>query len=244
MMPIIQRRRPGFRGSSAIPFTPKSLGAGLKLWLRADLGVTKTGADVTAWQDQSATGALWSLVTASPQYSASEINGQAGIVFAAANQYLGWTSGTISVAAPWTWLAVFKESITPGAYGLAGYGIFSTGPTVGMTVQSATANSHYLYTYTGPIGEALVAPTATMEAGVVGRLSSGAVTPKQALNTTTGAAPGADVALDLSGVTGKLGLISPGGGSLTICELLVAAEASDLAKLRPYIKARYGLTLS
>lgn len=236
-------RRSGFRGQRGTPVTPRSLGTGLKLWLRADLGVTKSGADVTGWQDQAATGIQWSKLTASPQYSASEINGQPGIVFSAANQALGWASGSLSIAAPWTWIVAFKSTVPAGAYP-AGYTVFVTGPTSGCTLQRDAANTGGLYTYLGPTGNQLALPSATLAAGVVGRLSSSAKTPQQALNATTGGVTGSDITIDITGTGGLVGLIAAGGGSLTICELIIASNQGLADRLAPYIQSRYGLTLS
>lgn len=224
--------------------TPASLGSDLRFWLRADLGVSKIGADVTGWKDQASVGVQYNQLTFSPQYVASAINGQPGIDFSAANRTLGWTSGALAIAAPWTWVAVFKESLTPGAYGVAGGGWLVTGTTVGCTIQSETANSHYLYTYTGPIGDALAIPTATMEAGVAGRLSTSATTPQHSLAGQTGTVTGSDVTLTIGETGGRIGLISAGGGTLTICEIIIVGKATDCAELRPYILNKYGLTLA
>ena len=46
----------GSGGSGGAPFVPTDV-TSLKLWLRADLGVTLNGATVASWADQSATGA-------------------------------------------------------------------------------------------------------------------------------------------------------------------------------------------
>jgi hypothetical protein len=44
-----------FRHRASAPFSPTDL-TGLALWLKADAGVTLSGADVTAWADQSGNG--------------------------------------------------------------------------------------------------------------------------------------------------------------------------------------------
>ena len=61
----------------------------MKLWLRADAGVTETSGTVTSWADQSNSGYTASLAagTNSPQYNATLVNGAAGIAFDG-NDYL------------------------------------------------------------------------------------------------------------------------------------------------------------
>jgi hypothetical protein len=51
----ILNRRGFFGESAAAPFNPASI-SGLALWLKADAGVTLSGASVTQWADQSANG--------------------------------------------------------------------------------------------------------------------------------------------------------------------------------------------
>ena len=61
--------------SSGLPST------GLKLWLKADAGISKTGSNVTAWADQSGNGNNATTV-GSPQFNASSINGLPGVTIA------------------------------------------------------------------------------------------------------------------------------------------------------------------
>ncbi len=54
---------------------------GLKLWLKADVGVTLSGSNVTGWADQSGNGNNVVTATTSPTFVASSINGIPGISF-------------------------------------------------------------------------------------------------------------------------------------------------------------------
>ena len=67
--------------ASAAPpaFSPTDI-SGLKLWLKADAGVTESGGVVTSWADQSSSGANAS-AAGNPSYLADQINGLPAIEF-------------------------------------------------------------------------------------------------------------------------------------------------------------------
>lgn len=71
-------------------WSPSDLGAGLALWLRADLGLTM-GTGISQWADQSGNGRNYSQAIGSQQPTPNTaINGQATLEFNAATQrYLG-----------------------------------------------------------------------------------------------------------------------------------------------------------
>ena len=62
-------------------YPPQGMPAGLRLWLKADAGVTLSGANVTLWADQSGNGNDGATATASPTFTASGINGLPSVIF-------------------------------------------------------------------------------------------------------------------------------------------------------------------
>jgi hypothetical protein len=69
------------------PFVPSSL-SGLSLWLKADVGVTTSGSNVTAWADQSENNRNVTAVV-SPTFVASAINSKPAIQFSGAQSLTG-----------------------------------------------------------------------------------------------------------------------------------------------------------
>lgn len=70
--------------------TPATIyGSALKLWLRADLGITLNGGDVSAWANQGTAGGSFDQGTPAnqPAWTSSDanMNGQASVTFTAAN---------------------------------------------------------------------------------------------------------------------------------------------------------------
>lgn len=70
------------KSSAPPPFSPTDI-AGLKLWLKADAGVTLNGSTVSAWADQSGNGndATQSVAIAQPTFVANALNGNPVIYF-------------------------------------------------------------------------------------------------------------------------------------------------------------------
>lgn len=74
----------------ALAITPSTIyGSDLKLWLRADLGVTLNGGDVSAWANQGTLGGSFDQGTPAnqPLFTASDanLNGQPSVTFTGAN---------------------------------------------------------------------------------------------------------------------------------------------------------------
>jgi hypothetical protein len=94
-------------GAKAASFSPTDI-AGLKLWLDAAKGITKTGASVTAWADQSGQGNDMpnNLTLTSPQ-AANGINGLPSVNFSG-NQALGRTTSILAGGSARTVFAVVK----------------------------------------------------------------------------------------------------------------------------------------
>jgi hypothetical protein len=83
-------------GPTATPGVPTS---GLKLWLKADVGITKDGSNyVSAWADQSGGGlnATQSTSGIKPVYTASVISGKPVVRFDGSNDYLSFGPLTVN----------------------------------------------------------------------------------------------------------------------------------------------------
>ena len=70
----------GMAFNPVTPFSPSSI-AGLKLWLRADVGVTQSGGVVSAWADQSGQGNNFAQSTGvlQPPFNSSSIGGRPSV---------------------------------------------------------------------------------------------------------------------------------------------------------------------
>lgn len=77
------------KSSAPPPFSPTDI-AGLKLWLKADAGVTLNGSTVSQWDDQSGNGNHASQSTASyqPTFVANQLNGKPVLRFDGSNDFL------------------------------------------------------------------------------------------------------------------------------------------------------------
>lgn len=76
-------------GSRRGPTPATIYGSNLKLWLRADLGITLNGGDVSAWANQGNAGGSFDQATAAnqPAWTSSDanLNGKPSVTFTAAN---------------------------------------------------------------------------------------------------------------------------------------------------------------
>jgi hypothetical protein len=75
----IRNRRGFFGEAAAAPFSPASI-SGLKLWLKADAGVTLSGSNVTGWADQSGN-SNHAVGVSNPVFQSSQINSLPAIFF-------------------------------------------------------------------------------------------------------------------------------------------------------------------
>lgn len=100
---------PPFSSGLALPqslggFTPASI-SGLDLWLRADLGVTLNGSNVSAWADQSGNNRNCSQASAPAQPGGPnpdpQLNGQPALLFSALQSLAGPTALTAGVREIW-----------------------------------------------------------------------------------------------------------------------------------------------
>jgi len=149
----MSRRGQGARSSRRIqsgppPFLPTRL-PGLVLWLRADLGITLNGGNVSAWADQSGNGNHATQGTAAnqPLYVSSGINGRPTVRFDGVNDVLSTTTGavagdhTIIIAGKWVALPSAVKGIL--AYGVGGAAGNSS------TIGILDAANHNWYGYGG-----------------------------------------------------------------------------------------------
>lgn len=94
-------------------FTPRSLGSGLKLWLRGDMGTSTTvnGAPVSAWTDSapSPIASQSQAVPASqPLFNSADVNlnGRPSIVLDGANDTMASAAFGVAIPQPVTWMIV------------------------------------------------------------------------------------------------------------------------------------------
>ena len=92
-------------------------GSGLKVWLSAGAGGTKTSSNVTKWADQSGNGNDFTPPAANPQFVASAINGQPALSFNGTSQYL---TCPFQISGAKQVILVRKLTATPGS------GVFTT----------------------------------------------------------------------------------------------------------------------
>lgn len=99
MFPI--QLRGGLTGPvlASAPWTPPSLGAALRLWLKADAGLTLSGSNVTTWADQSGNGCDLTAGSVGGQitYSATGFNSLPTVNFVA-NAYLLSSVGAMTLS--------------------------------------------------------------------------------------------------------------------------------------------------
>lgn len=102
--------------NSGAPTIADKLGA--VAWWRADLGIARTGADVTLWANQASGGASYDLTPqgVSPTFNASDANfdGVPSVTCTA-----GLQTGVVSLAAPQFFLLIGKTPNAAGAYNCA-----------------------------------------------------------------------------------------------------------------------------
>jgi len=209
----------------------------LAAWYRADLGVTESGGNVTAWADQS--GNSRDLSGGSPDLEATGgPNSTPTISFVAGNSDILSCTFT-GLSHPLHLFAVMRATTVSGVAGLI------TGSTSGQRFHDTQSPSPLMY-----FGGSLLQPGTgwtddsnhhLWEYRVNGTSSSiirGATT-----MIGTGSSPGTTA---LAGLT--LGQLPGFGyGSMKLAELILCnadISGTDLTSLRSYVNGRYGLTTS
>jgi hypothetical protein len=219
--------------------TPTQI-AGLKLWLRADVGITVvTG--VSSWIDQSGNGNNFTQATGAnqPTFTASAIGGKPGVT-ATATGFLNGVTNPVGVSAARSIFAVVQAAVgspngqwyAPRAgngYVLKADTAFAEMETNGTTTNTAfaagffPAGAHVLeYYFDGIQTDLLVLKIDGVTKSLVNGVGTGV---------------GAENATD------TITLISGAGVGLILSEVLVyntVVSNADAANVRAYLKAKYG----
>lgn len=221
-------------GVGGVQWTPIQLGSSLKLWLRADLGVTLNGSTVSAWADQSGNGRNATQGTAANQPTYTTLGNQAALTFDGANDLLDCVN-IGSIAQPFTFWIVGKatdnnvnrtlvDSASGGrisVYMSAPIALFA-GAAVGSGLTMGTTNARVLECrFDG--ASSFVRQDATQSANI----NPGADGTGQ---TRIGANSSASAFYN--GTIAEVALVS---GSMS---------ATDRAAMRSYLGSRYGITVA
>lgn len=108
------------RHQASAPFSPIDI-AGISLWLKADAGVTLSGANVTAWADQSGNGNNF---TGTAGFLANTLNGKPVINFNGTDTVLTSPAGLLSGFSNISFIAVWNvgsDQSNAGIFGSSNY---------------------------------------------------------------------------------------------------------------------------
>ncbi|WP_428667119.1 FG-GAP-like repeat-containing protein [Runella sp.] len=244
--------------NTPVTVAPGGVSTGLQLWLKADLGVTKTGSSVTSWTNQASPGLSVAQSTASkqPSFTSNSINFNPGLAFNAANnQGLEKTAANPTLFAtnsPMTFYYVVQPSVVTGKYTVAemhnsGVGDFPTfeirSSDVGMDLDgTAFQDNGYHQTYVPTAGgvDLITSAFNNLAAGSGGAIKN--YIKGGNINTRTG-----NTALTV-GTTLEIGYNgSSEGFSGTIAEIIgyntYQTTAADIDKINTYLAIKYGITM-
>ena len=234
-------------------WTPADLGSALKLWLKADTGITLNGGDVAAWADQSGNGTHVTQGTGAnqPAYQATGFNGLPTVNFTAANADVlrsGATAMTLGNATA-SFFVVGQMLTGTLSYGRA-LSFLGPGDTVDYAdpgsasciIRDDVANA--FITYAGGATRCTAVALSLATNYRIGMIYGGAsVTPY--LNNVAGTPGAYSTAFD---ATGKIGV---GGDANTgsnwagpISEVVItntALSSGDRLSLDNYFKTKWGL---
>jgi hypothetical protein len=125
--------RKGFFGGGQA-FSPSNI-SGLSLWLKADEGVTRSGTDVTAWEDQSSNNNNFS---GSAIFSDNYINGKPAIYFNGTDAYLDSPSTLLDnfsqISLFGVWL-IAEDQGNKGVFGTSNYSNLEISANPGVSVR-------------------------------------------------------------------------------------------------------------
>lgn len=229
-------------GGAAVP--PSAPTANMVYRVRADLGITLNGGDVSAWADQSGTGdanknATQSTAGLQPLFVASnaDFNNQPSVRFTAASgDYMITGTWAAALAQPATWYLVYKGGTT------AGHRAVIDGIAAGNrhTVQNLTGTGvPFLFAGASVDAATNKASARTYLAAVVNGASSAIYVD----NFTTAEGSGNAGAHSLTGLTIGSNYLFGNGLDGDVAELLaysVAHDATARAEVLAYLQGRYG----
>lgn len=240
-------RRPGrrpLRFAAAALWSPKSI-SGLKLWLRADLGIT-IGTGVSAWADQSGTGDANKNVTQAvagqqPAYTAADAayNNKSTLTFVtASSQYLASGTWAAALAQPYTWFVVGNQGALTGSAQC-----FIEGDISGANRSLLYDNAGALEHFAGASLTGVARGTAAMVFGGDGNGGSSTIYKSAITAAATGNA-------GTNGITATTIAATFGGGSAflggKIAEVVIYSGVLSTANrttLLNYFGTRYGITI-
>jgi hypothetical protein len=220
-------------------FLPTNL-SGLVLWLRADLGVTLNGGNVSAWNDQSGTGdanknVLQAVAGNQPLYnSTTPAYNNKPSVQGAAGKWLAGTPWAAALAQPYT---VFIVGNTNGAAGSVFWDTAGGGGTASMQGAGGTGVVN--------MGAGLSSLTPVTTPSVFGADINGGAS-KTYVNARTATNTGNAGALGLTSTT-VLNDVSHGFPEVgPLAEVVIynrILSSSERAALMTYLGARYAITI-
>ncbi len=225
--------------------------AGLKLWLKAGVGITQSGGTVSNWADQSGNGndVLQASPGLQPAFTASSVNGLPGLTFASGT-YLSAALDLMAVGHDRTIVAVIKAA--------TGAGGTITAQRTGTTFNTSVDEVHIggatlLY---GDSLTVLLTDAATPRLTGSGQVwewkaqvGSPPVVNLNAVTQTLGSFAGSNVTSDTGGTGTAIGVRGnhatwPFNGD--ICEILIydsVLSSGDLQQVRAYLQTKYAISL-
>jgi len=225
--------------------------AGLKLWLKAGVGITQSGGTVSNWADQSGNGndVLQASPGLQPAFTASSVNGLPGLTFASGT-YLSAALDLMAVGHDRTIVAVIKAA--------TGAGGTITAQRTGTTFNASVDEVHIggatlLY---GDSLTVLLTDAATPRLTGSGQVwewkaqvGSPPVVNLNAVTQTLGSFAGSNVTSDTGGTGTAIGVRGdhatwPFNGD--ICEILIydsVLSSGDLQQVRAYLQTKYAISL-
>lgn len=222
--------------------------SGLKLWLKADAGITTVSGGVQSWADQSGNGNDVAAVISRPTFVASAINSQPGMTFGA-NQFLQNSSSSILAGSSARHaFAVCKPA--------TGVDTFSPGgPILGIRLSGTSWYMELLsfggatYGYSDGVANAdsITSPPSITNVSCLAEISNAALgQPSYVINSISYVMSAGTVQAE-TGTTGFTVGNVPAWASIdyfsgTICEILVydhVLSASDVTSVRSYVHGKY-----
>jgi hypothetical protein len=225
---------------------------GLKLWLRADAGVTLSGSGVSNWADQSGNGNDVSQATGAyqPTVTPASINGLPGINFSATQGLTGATT-LLASGSPRTVIAVIKPTSTTDCL----MQIFVGGTAWLARLFTNAGNKEFYNSVSGGTADTITLGFDPSNTGHVLEISSvvgskPTVAFDGASYLATASAGDGTVKAETGGTSSffNVGCYVPSANGFAgdICEMLVfdhVLGASDLNQVRVYLQGKYGISL-